>query len=48
MQSLYKSNSTAMPWCIAYGCDNTTHNSLPGVSFHRLPINNPQLLTETG
>ena len=36
----------AMSWCIAYGCDNTTHKSLPGVSFHRLPLNNPPLLKQ--
>ena len=35
-----------MPWCIAYGCDNSTHKSLPGISFHRLPLNNGPLLKQ--
>ena len=35
-----------MHWCIAYGCDSTTDKSLPEISFHHLPINNPPLLKQ--
>ena len=41
-----KQRWTTMPWRIAYGCDNVTHKSSSGVSFHCLPLNNPPLLKQ--
>ena len=44
--TLDKSLQTTMPWCSAYGWDNSTHKSLPGVSFHCLLLNNTPLLKQ--
>ena len=35
-----------MPYCVAFGCDNSTDKVCPGVSFHRLPVKNPPLLKQ--
>ena len=33
-----------MPYCVAYGCDNNTHDAPREVSIHRLPLKKPALL----
>ena len=30
-----------MPWCIAYGCNSSTHMSSSEINVHRLLLNNP-------
>jgi len=35
-----------MPFCIAYKCDNDTHDAPADVSFHRLPLTKPDLLKQ--
>ena len=36
-----------MPYCVAYGCDNDTHDGAPcEVSFHRLLLKKPALLKQ--
>ena len=38
--------ATNMPYCIAYGCDNDTHDTPREVSFHHLPLKKPALLKQ--
>ena len=33
-----------MPYCVAYDCDNDTHDAPADVSFYRLPLTKPDLL----
>lgn len=33
-----------MPYCVAFGCSNSTDVSCPGVSFHCLPTKEPERL----
>ena len=33
-----------MPTCMAYGCNNSVADYKRGISFHTLPLNNPDLL----
>ena len=36
----------AMPYCVAYECDNDTHNAPREVSFHCLLLKKPALLQQ--
>ena len=40
------SKKRIMPYCVAYGCDNDTHDAPREVSFHRLPLKKPALLKQ--
>ena len=46
LSELSRSRRLEMPYCIAFGCDNDTHSSTSGVSFHRLPLSKPSLLKQ--
>lgn len=35
-----------MPYCIVFGCSNSTDRFCPGISFHRLPMNDSRRLKE--
>jgi len=35
-----------MPYCIAYDCENDSHDAPADVSFHRLPLTKPDLLKQ--
>ena len=35
-----------MPYCIAFGCDNSTDQRCSGISFHRLPLKDPRHLKQ--
>ena len=35
-----------MPYCVAYGCANDTHDAPCEVSFHRLPLKKLALLKQ--
>ena len=40
------SRRRVMPYCVAYGCDNDTHDAPCEVSFHHLLLKKPALLSE--
>ena len=40
----YSLIGTNMPYCIAFGCNNSTDRLCPGVSFHHLPVSDPPRL----